>query len=337
MKLVYVGFSFLHHGKHAGYDKIRYFLTYDKIIHSQKSFQLLRTFIDSKTFLSKIYAVFFGGRLWWVELRLIFMCLLNPNSFIFHIVYGENIYKYLHFFKRKNKIVLSLHQPMDFFKEKRNRNLLVRLRKVDKIIVMSNDVAIFLAGELKHVEIKFIPHGIDNNFFKPKGLKEERILMVGNWLRDFEFASNVFNRIKKENSNIKVCVVTNKINHSYFNPENVEIFSGIDDEYLLELYQKSKVVFLPLKEFTANNAVLEASLVGCKIVVATENIDQSYFKENQIQFIKMEESIAVDCLLNALFEENFREYERSTIKYASENFSWERIASITKEFLLYNF
>ena len=47
---------------------------------------------------------------------------------------------------------------------------------------------------------------------------------------------------------------------------NVTVFSDIDDATLLRLYQQSDILFLPLIQCTANNALLEGIACGLPVV-----------------------------------------------------------------------
>ena len=203
---------------------------------------------------------------------------------------------------------------------------------MDKIIVLSKEMELFFKDLFPDKPILFIPHGVDTTYFKPKKSKLRNILQVGNWLRDFELASKVYNYLNVKDPKLSITVITNPPNHKYFiSNKNVTCVSGIKDYELLELYQYSKIVFLPLKKFTANNALIEALSCGCEVVIATNKdyfIDEDYLK---IHFIESD-YIRIGDYLVALLDRvnNFAEYNRN---FLVKNWDWSIIGQKTKIFV----
>ncbi len=269
--------------------------------------------------------------MWWVELRLIVMSLLNPDKFIFHIIYGENIYKYLGLFKRRNKVVLTLHQPTSYFSDPKKQWRLSCLKNVDQLIVMSSDMEVFFKSQFPSKEVAYIPHGIDIEFFKPNLEKKDQIFMIGNWLRDFGFASQVFSYLEKNQPDIIIVVLTNKKNHHHFDDNRVQLLSSISDDDLLGLFQSSKIVFLPLSQFTANNALLEACACGCQVIIAT---DQSTDEENNspIVFLPRDKDLVCSRVLASINSWN-PEVEEISRNYVDNNFSWNLVSNQTLSFM----
>jgi glycosyltransferase involved in cell wall biosynthesis len=332
LKSLYVGFAFNHHGLHAGYNQIKTYLNYNKVIDCQKDYDFLQYFFSSRTIFSRIFFLFFGFRLFWVELKLIFISILNPKKHVFHIIYGENIYKYLGYFKLGNKIVLTLHQPPSFFEDDNQKRFLKELKRVDKLIVMSEEMESYFRDKFPKIDVLFIPHGVDTSFFKPKGVKKDQILLIGNWLRDFEFASKVFARFEFLRPDVLIKIVTSIDNHKYFINNRVECLSAIEDEKLLELYQQSKIVFLPLKEFTANNALLEAISCGNKVIVATKSQNIENCNSSAVQFVIDDVEEVCGCLSTVIQNWNFDDVFNSR-SFIVENYCWEIIANKTELFL----
>jgi len=328
-KLVYVGFSFLHHGNHAGYNQIGSYLNYDKIINCQKGFN----FIQKNTFITSIIKKLFGSRLWWVELRLIIMSMFNPNQLTFHLIYGENVYKYLGNFKFGNRIALTLHQPPSFFTDEGRKSFVNSLKMVDKLIVMSADMEEYFKSIFPTKEVKYIPHGIDTSFFKPNGKKKNQVIMVGNWLRNFEFAAKVFRSLVSKNIDATIKVITSPKNYHFFSGVPVDLNSGIEDFELLELYQQSKIVFLPLSHFTASNAILEAEACGCSVIIATNKKNFLTKKESKITFVEDNVESACETIQNQLKNWNTNE-EQEIRNHITSSLDWGIIATQTKQFLL---
>jgi hypothetical protein len=330
-KLIYVGFSFIHHGAHSGYDFIKNVLHYDKYIDCQNDINYLNSIPERKNILLKIYLVLFGDRPWWVELRCIIYALFNRHI-VFHFIYPEQLYRCTGFFKgRTNKIVCTLHQPADTYKDR--PDLLRGSKYIDKIIVMSSDMLNPLQEVFENSKLFYIPHGVDTTYFKPLfKKKEKKILMVGNWKRNFEFANAVFQQIFNSDDDVTVDVVSNKENHKLFTLNSrLNLLSGIENDELLYLYQSSSVLFLPLNSFTANNALLEGAACGCNIVIATnQQSDSCYIREEFVEIIPLDIKVAVNNLMKALnnTDENDRE---KIVEFVRKNYDWKIVGRLTEE------
>ena len=61
---------------------------------------------------------------------------------------------------------------------------------------------------------------------------------------------------------------------------NVELYSGIDDDALRQLYRDSHIGLLPLQDSTANNALLEMMACGLPIVVTRVGSVEDYITDD---------------------------------------------------------
>ncbi len=335
-ELIYIGFAYKHHkNRKGGYHHIQEYLNYDYAINCQKEHELWNYPSNNRIIkiMVRLYTRIAGFKTTWPVLRCIFFAILRQNQ-VFHFIYAENTYKWLHYFKGKsNKIVCTFHQPIDFF-EKRT-NWLTNLKKIDQIILMSDENIDRFKTITGRDNVHFIPHGINTTFYSPGLHKKERhILMVGNWLREFEFANSIFKRLLRQQQDLKITVVTNKSNFDYFTPnDRLILLSDIDDEYLRDLYRTAHCLFLPLKYFTANNAILEAISCGCPVVISSNNLNTSYFKEDQVTYLRLNPEEAFDYL-NCLIDEAF-DFQKARIgrEFVCSHFSWPVIANRTNSLL----
>ena len=337
-KLVYVGFAYKHHkGTHAGYQHIKDCLKYDHLIECQKEFEFL--FFDVKEasvfkrLLRKLYAVTFGDGCPFALFRALVYSWKHPETVCFHIIYGDNIYaKFFYKLRRKNhKVVATVHQPFDNYM--RSQKMKNKLLWPDEVIILSNNELQQFNDFTGKDNISYIPHGICTDFYKPLNKKtsyKESVLMVGNWLRDFDLAETVFTKLHAEHPEILIDMVGSVINRERF-ANLVNYHCGISDEELLHLYQNCSLVYLPLLRFTANNALLEAAATGCKLVIATDNTDDNtYIPKDFIVISKRTVDDSIEAILKNIYS---KDSNLSLRKYIIERFSWEVVAEEVRKLL----
>lgn len=330
-RIVYVGFAFKHHkGTHAGYHQIRDYIQYDDYIDCQWERDFIDRIIERKNICDRAYIKFFGARLWISEVRCILYSLFHKNV-TFHFIYGENILKYLFHFIRNNKIVATYHLPIEEIKK--NKVYVKSIRHCNNIVTMSQkdvDEMKVLKGDDKVI---FIPHGIDTDFYS-LGSKRlpKQILMVGNMLRNFELANNVFKELIKKDNALNFVVVTKQENYQYFKDcPWVMLRTNITNQELLELYQQSTILFLPLYSFTANNALLEAMACGCPVHIASNKIDYSYQHNIGVSVTAEDTLQTTDYLINLLHTHEDKSIEIRRVVLIK--YSWPYIAAVVNDVL----
>lgn len=150
-----------------------------------------------------------------------------------------------------------------------------RLKFLDAIIIISETQRAFFEDcGVSPQKICFIPHGIDTDFFTPRLVEKNSddftVLSVGNYRRNFPLLREVALRLR-EYPKIRIKVVGAKVHPSYFSDlENVELFNGLTDLELLEMYQSASCLVLTIEDATANNALLEG--LACGLPAITEKI-----------------------------------------------------------------
>lgn len=333
-KLVYVGFAYPHHkGLHAGYSHIKDYLNYDIIVDCQREYEF--SFVKGnilRRIIRRLYAIIFGEFCSFTMLYCLFLSWkYRKDNIVFHLIHGDNIYSDL-FFNLKckhHKVVSTLHQPYGSYIESNNEKMIV---KPDKIILLSDSEIDLFKKLTNKNNVFFIPHGICTDFYKVADKqKDHSVLMVGNWLRDFDFAEKVFQSLKSSDPNIKINMVGDPSRKKRFQAL-VNYYSNISDEELRDLYWSSSVVFLPLIRYTANNSLLEAASTGANILIMTDTIDDnSYFPEHLISINTLDEEDAVQTL-KEMIKSNF--YNQKLSLFVSENYSWYIVAECVKRLLV---
>lgn len=325
-KIVYVGFAFNHHAKtYAGYHQIKSYISYDHYIDCQKEKNFVDKVIKRKWLIDRIYIKVFGPRLWRSELKCIFYSLFHKHI-TFHIIYGENILKYLYLFRKQNHIVSTFHLPYELISK--NKDYCNAIKHSQKVIILTQKDLLQIKKIKGDENVFYIPHGISTSFYKPGEIKRnpKHLLMVGNMLRNFQLANTIFNKLLDRDNTLSITIVTQLYNHHYFTKrDRLILLHDISNKSLLNLYQTVSLLILPMYSFTANNALLEALSCGCHVHIISDRIDNSYQTNNVITHTSaknIQESI--DFIENYI--ENFKDDSYSVRESIIKKYSWEVIA-----------
>lgn len=172
----------------------------------------------------------------------------------------------------RGRLVVCFHQPPSWMRlHWRDFSTLDGLKA---IVCLCRHQQEYFAGITSTPTI-LIRHGVRHDFFEPSEdnkITPPRLLFVGQWLRDFETLASSMHEIWRKCPGIELdCVIPR---HSRENPvllklarnPNVRWHAGILPEELRELYQKATLLFLPLVDAVANNAIVESLACGLPIV-----------------------------------------------------------------------
>jgi glycosyltransferase involved in cell wall biosynthesis len=209
--------------------------------------------------------------------------LIRNEKGIVHYLNGERDIRFgmqLNKIKRNHKFVATFHKPPEVLhKTFKSTNF----KKLDGAIAVGKNQVDFLKNWLNNDNVKYIPHGIDTDFFVPNlEIKQSNtLLFVGQHLRDFEAFNHVIPLVKKTIPDLKVNVVLRKDFAKYIKPNScITIYSGINDLELRTLYQKASLLFLPLLNSTACNSILEAMACGVPIISTDVGGNRGYVKDD---------------------------------------------------------
>jgi glycosyltransferase involved in cell wall biosynthesis len=173
----------------------------------------------------------------------------------------------------RQRLVVCLHQPPSWHKLHWHNN--TTLQGLGAIVCLGNEAADYLRSITPDPVFK-IRHGVALDFFQPaptpSPTNPPRLLMVGQWLRDFKTLERAFSIINKIRPDIELdCVIPRSARNSeplirLARHSNVRWHCDLSPEKLLSLYQASTLLFLPLVDATANNAIVEACACGLPII-----------------------------------------------------------------------
>ncbi len=346
--------TFSHMGQHSGYDLLCSALQAEgSSYHSiWLDDQLYKKIIKSKTtnFVLKILpnaTPFYRPPNFWAELE---ACLKSfGSSNIIHILYGENnlgIYA-IPIVKCRKKLVVTVHQPFSWWKGNR-LNIQKKFHSTDALIVLSNVEKENFGKILGKDKLHFVPHGVDTEFFSPPNalqLEEKlnstrkRCLFVGQWLRDFKTLFAVIEELVGKNNDIffdlvvpdlskTACDIEKRLIEFEDHPQ-VSRHKNINDANLLDLYRNASLLFLPLKDSTANNAILEAMACGVPIVTNSTSGIADYTEKSYAFVCPTKDADAmVAAILDITYNPNLQKtMAHAARKSAVEKFDWQLIAS----------
>jgi glycosyltransferase involved in cell wall biosynthesis len=216
--------------------------------------------------------------------------------------------------RKRPRVVATFHQPPDWLADIVCEE---NLRSVDRVTVVSRDQQEFFARLAPRVPVVYIPHGIDVDFFRPPSPGTERpgfrCITVGSWFRDHAIVLQLAERLRRS-SDIKFHLVSSGIREKV--PENVVLHRGVDDATLRRLYQEASVLLLPLKNATANNALLEGIACGLPVIVTDLPAIRDY--------VPGEEAIRIP-------ENALDEFESAILRLREEPAARARIARLARE------
>lgn len=261
----------------------------------------------------------------------------NEKHGIAHFLNGERDIRYSLRFKESNdwKFVATFHKPPSVLK----KNILdyKYLRRLNGAITVGTNQVGYLKEKLHTDKVAYIPHGVDTGFFvpkdKPENFEEHTALFVGYHLRDIETLVATAEIIKKKFPKFKLKVVMGK---AYFNlfpqSDTFEFYPGIPDEELRTLYQTSSVLLMPLKDSTANNAVLEGMACGLPTVTTDSGSISDYVSKGTGIITREKDSKGLaDATIYLMENPEANMKMRLQSRVESDAFSWETVASLMKK------
>jgi glycosyltransferase involved in cell wall biosynthesis len=108
---------------------------------------------------------------------------------------------------------------------------------------------------------------------------------------------------------------------------NVETYSGLDDTELVRLYQRADVLFLPLLQSTANNALLEGIACGLPVVSTSLPSVKAYVPGAEAVLVEANDADAFVSVLQTLADNpGRRAFMGRTARARAEELAWEKVA-----------
>jgi glycosyltransferase involved in cell wall biosynthesis len=204
-------------------------------------------------------------------------------------------------------------------------------KSYDHIVLMSDSQRdYFIDNGYPKERMTTILHGVDCDYFAPTGGLENNskvlnLLLVGSTERDHQFAAEVLRNLDCD----AVCkVVTHQCFHHYYdNISCVELMPRVSDEELVQLYQKSDLLFLPMLDCTANNAILESMACGTPVMVnCVGGVPEYVDPMCNLVMIGKKRDEWVDVLQELCVNRDKLSVMRARVRAWAERFDWRIIA-----------
>ncbi|MFQ3181099.1 MAG: glycosyltransferase involved in cell wall biosynthesis [Polaribacter sp.] len=339
LKILAVFHKSTHHSGYSGYAQ---FLNYIKNIKRIFPTPILMYFLAKK--IAKKIGKGLGNydsNSFYKDLQIIINILKNrKDNLVVHYLNGErDIRLALSFFaKKKNvKFIATFHKPPTILGE-----LVINkkyLKKLDGAIVVGINQLDFIKKELGIKKGLYIPHGVDTTFFKPnyklRPQNTKIILFVGQHLRDFDIFNNTIELLLNENKEhyIVNVILRKEYQHKIIKNSKVNIYSGVSDIDLRKHYQAAHVLFIPFKEVTACNSILEGLACGCPIVTTKVGGNSEYLKNTMNILVPQfsDFNIYKEAIKILIAQDNDFKISKSS-RMKSNDYEWREIAREVNSF-----
>lgn len=326
---------FPHWGGHSGYVALARFLDrrrFDVTLHgaSDSDDDLPFPLAPLKPRLRRL--VRRGGMPWYklsdltAEVRAFGAC-LTGHADIIHLLDGEHSGQFLPTLVHRARlpsvrIIATFHQPPGIAGDLLNPVLLSRL---DQIVLVSPSQRDYFLQHVEPDRLHVILHGVDTEFFRPSQApcpdRRIRCITVGHWLRDWR----IFRGVASELHETEFDVVAGRELWLGDLP-NIRIHRYLADEELARLYREADIVFLPLLDSTANNALLEGISSGLPVVTTCLRSTKAYLPESEgILCAPGSISAAVEALSRLQRDPGLRLSMGRAARARAQELAWPRI------------
>jgi glycosyltransferase involved in cell wall biosynthesis len=208
---------------------------------------------------------------WLAEIGVLTANFLKPWD-VLHVLYGDEQLDLLLRWRTllRCRLVVSFHLPADQVSQR----FIIQAglgKNIDAGIVLARNEVTHFEKWIGVDKVVWVPHGIDTDRFRPGNHKPGghriKLLFVGHHMRDWNVIHRVIDEAHYFDLPVDFYVVTRPDFMPHFTGcANVTLHSGIPEAALIQLYQNSDALLVPLLDATANNAILESLACGTPVI-----------------------------------------------------------------------
>lgn len=260
---------------------------------------------------------------------------------VYHILYGENSYRYLGGVSKLfgARLVATFHQPPSALGEL--LRTVDHLKRLDTVIVVGTNQIPFFEALLGPGRVFWVPHGVDTQVFRPAERRhvdaqirghdaghKRQVLFVGQHKRDFTTLLNVIEQVHARQPGVRFVVVTaEKFRHLFEGQGQVDLRHRVPEEELIDLYRSSDLLLQTLEDSTANNAILEGLACGLPVIATEVGGVSDYLDETCGVLLQPKDAQAVaEAILELLSDEERRCRLAVQARQRALEFDWRVVA-----------
>jgi glycosyltransferase involved in cell wall biosynthesis len=314
-------------GNHTGYQQLPRYM--QKLAPGMKVIASKHSFRDRM--LGKAYSFYRG----WSErnqfdaaAELRFLRANSVPTPIKHILHFEDHFMFFdQWQKAPQDFVATLHIPREQWTEGELRGL----KHLSSAIVLYQRDIEFYEEYVGKNRVKFILHGVDVDFFRPRPAapKRNRFLFSGHYLRNTAMFSRVVQRLAKKYRDLEFhLLIPERFRGLEEFAELKELpqvvwRQNLNDDELCELICSSWLVLLPMSDSGANTAVVEAFSCGTPVVTTDVGGIRDYGGDTLFPLVKNDDDDAMFDLVQQYLE---RPGWRNQIAAACREFALKKLA-----------
>jgi glycosyltransferase involved in cell wall biosynthesis len=275
-----------------------------------------------------------GGRPWYSLTDLIAeAAVLTPwlsgAIDVLHYLDGEHSARFLpgagRFLHLRGRSIATFHQPLSILPGVVPARL---VHSLDHVTVMSASQLAYFTDLIPEERVSVIHHGVDTAFFTPRSSGRNagpfRCLTTGSYLRDWSLLHAVAEAFARS-KDIQFHVVSADAPRFDGLP-NVFVHRRITDDALRSHYQSADLLVLPLRDATANNALLEGMACGLPVVASDLPAVGEYAPPQAAVLVPHQTEAFVAAIGQLVDDDVKRATMAQTARTGAESLAWPLVA-----------
>lgn len=330
----FLRYRYPHHAAASGYDRVCDFIEGDTVYPSRPLYWAGETVLRPLAItIAKLGGHFEYSRYDWIAELAFMREMRKANNSIFHVIYAEKSLRSAARLagQRGNRLVATVHHPKEhhawLFKD------FEHFRRVDAVITLTTSLRDTWAGILGDDKVHHVPYGIDMAYFRPgeRDGSRRRCLFSGYHGRDFAILEQAAIALTRQYSDFELWVLSSAPEAQKLTgiSDRVKVIRRIDDVSYLDALRHFDLMILPVKENTANTAVLEAMACGLPIVT-NEGSPLDYMDPACGRILPIGDTAGViEACMELLDNSDERLACGVAARRRAARFSWDRVARAT--------